>query len=152
MQHILTEDSLPLLDALAKMAPDSSKTTLRSWIKEERVTIDGNIAKRADESVVKGQKITVESKKQFIDGKIRIVYEDAHFVAIEKPEGVLSVATVFDKTETAHAILKRHYHPRKVHVVHRLDQDTSGVMLYALSEQGYNGLKALFEKHDIKSG
>ena len=150
MQHIVKEKTSTLFEILSLMSPDSSKTTLRSWIKEKRITIDNTVANRADEIVTEGQKICVHSKKQFIEGQIQIVYEDTHLVAIEKPEGVLSVATVFDKSETAHAILKRHYHPRKVYVVHRLDQETSGVMLYALSEEGYNGLKALFEKHDIK--
>lgn len=149
MQQIILENNLSLLEALARLAPDSSKTTLRSWVKEGRVTIDGRIAKRVDEPVLAGQKVSVSGKCRFIADKLRIVYEDADFVAVEKPEGLLSVATAFDKTETAHALLKKHYHPHKVYVVHRLDQDTSGVMLFALSERGYNGLKALFAKHDI---
>jgi len=148
--HYTAQEDSPLLDILALLAPQSSKTTLRSWIKESRVTINGRLAKRADETVSAGQKVEVGSKSVFVDDNLRIVYEDDHLVAIEKPEGLLSVATAFETGNTAHAVLKKWYRPRKVYVVHRLDQETSGVMLFALSEKGYHGLKALFEKHDIE--
>lgn len=139
-----------LIDILAAMAPDSSKTTLRSWIKEKRVLVDGVIAKRADATIFPGQTVKVGAKVQLIGNQLPIIYEDAHLIAIDKPAGLLSVATAFEKGETAHAILKKHFHPRKVMVVHRLDQDTSGVMLFALSDEGYHGLKALFSKHEIE--
>ncbi len=149
MHAVIEKDSL-LLDALVALAPTSSKTTLRSWLKEGRVSVDGQSAKRADIPLTKGQVVTVSAKAQFVADKIRIVYEDEHLIAIDKPSGLLSVATAFEKGETVHALLKKHFHPRKVFVVHRLDQDTSGVMLFALSDKGYHGLKALFEKHDIE--
>lgn len=148
MQIIAPDDS-PVLDVLSRMAPQSSKTTLRSWLKEGRVSIDGQIAKTSNTPVKQGQIVALNSKPQLVAHKLRLIYEDNDLVAIEKPEGMLSVATAFEKGETAHALLKEKYHPRKVYVVHRLDQDTSGVMLFALSEQGYNSLKDIFEKHDI---
>lgn len=144
------QENEPLLNILTKLAPDSSKTTLRSWIKEGRVSVDEQVIKRGDHVVSKGQQVAINNKKNFAERKLHIIYEDSHLVAIEKPEGLLSVATTFEKDETAHSILKKHYHPRKVQVVHRIDQDTSGVMLFALSDQGYDGLKALFESHDIE--
>lgn len=146
---LISQNDSPLLDCLAVLAPDSSKSTLRSWIKEGRVTIDGSTAKRPDDQVLKGQTVALGQKAHFAEGKVRILYEDRHLVAIEKPEGLLSVSTAFDKSDNAFSLLKRHYHPRKVYVVHRLDQDTSGVMVFALSEEGFEGLKDLFERHDI---
>ena len=62
---------------------------------------------------------------------------------------MLSVATAFDKTNTAHSVLKAQFKPRQVYVVHRLDQDTSGVMLFALKENCFEAMKKIFEKHDI---
>ena len=148
--HITVQENEPVLSTLARIAPDSSKTTLRSWIKEGRVTVDDQVVKRADYQVSKGQSVAVNNRKHYVNHKLHILYEDSHLVAIEKPEGLLSVATSFEKEETAHSLLKKHYYPRKVQVVHRIDQDTSGVMLFALSDQGYRGLKALFESHDIE--
>lgn len=147
----ITKKEGPLLDLLVEIAPDSSKTTLRSWIKEGRITVDGKVVKQGNAIVAKGQKITLGVKPPpVVEGGLRMIYEDRHLVAIEKPKGLLSVATDFEQSDTAHGLLKAHYHPRKVYVVHRLDQDTSGVMLFALSEEGYKGLKSLFEKHDIE--
>ena len=114
------EKETQLLDALAALAPTSSKTTLRSWLKEGRVTVDGQPAKRADILLAKGQVVAVGVKTHFVAEKIRVVYEDEHLIAIEKPSGLLSVATAFEKGETVHALLKKHFHPRKVFVVHRL--------------------------------
>jgi 23S rRNA pseudouridine1911/1915/1917 synthase len=144
------QENEPIIDVMAKIAPDSSKTTLRSWIKEGRVTVDDRPIKRADHLVHKGQKVAIHKKKNLAEHTLHILYQDDHLVAIEKPEGLLSVSTAFEKKETAHSILKKHFHPRKVYVVHRIDQDTSGVMLFALSDQGYRGLKTLFESHEIE--
>lgn len=144
------QETESLLSILEKLSPDSSKTTLRSWIKDGRVTVDDQPIKRADYLVTKGQSVAVGKKQNYVAHKLRILYEDDHLVAIEKPEGLLSVATAFEKEDTAFSLLKKHYFPRKVQIVHRIDQDTSGVMLFALSDEGYVGLKKLFESHDIE--
>lgn len=148
--HMVVEKKSALIDLLALLAPSSSKTTLRSWIKEGRVSVNGQVIKRGDVLVETGQTITVGAKAQIVGDKLRVVYEDSHLIAIEKPSGLLSVAAAFEKGDTVHAMLKKHFRPRPVHVVHRLDQDTSGVMLFALSSAGYEGLKELFKKHDIE--
>lgn len=148
--RFICEKNCSLIELLAISAPESSKSTLRSWIKEGRVTVDGDLAKRADLLVLKDQIVSIGPKVSYITPGMRLIYEDKHLVAIEKPVGLLSVSTAFQKEETAHALLKKYYHPRKVFVVHRLDQDTSGVMLFALSEEGYQGLKELFEQHAIE--
>lgn len=150
MKNIIALENDPVINLLVKIAPDSSKTTLRSWIKEGRVFVDQQVIKRADYIVHQGQTVSINSKPQYVERRLPIIYEDKHLVAIEKPEGLLSVATTFEKEETVHSLLKKHFYPRKVQVVHRLDQETSGVMLFALSDQGYSGLKALFESHDIE--
>jgi len=148
--HLYIKEQTTLLDALAELSPSSSKTALRSWIKEGRVTVDDIVVKNTSTIIVPGQKIAIGAKPKFADGKLRILYEDHHLVVIEKPAGLLSVAAAFQKEETVHALLKLHYQKHPVYVVHRLDQDTSGVMLFALSRKGYEGLKVLFEKHEIK--
>lgn len=139
-----------LLEALMQLSPNSSKTTLRSWLKEGRVTVAGQVKKLATMMVHAGQEVALGVRPKFVkEGKLRIHYEDQHLIVIEKPAGLLSVATHFEKEDTAHALLKEKY-SRPVYVVHRLDQDTSGVMLFALSERARDQLKLLFEKHDIE--
>ena len=143
------DKDLTLLEALAVLSPDSSKTTLRSWLKEGRVSIDGTVEKVGTKLIKKNQIITIGAKAAPTIEGLRILYEDSHLIIIDKPCGLLSVSAAFEKVKTAHAILKNHYRPRKVYVVHRLDQDTSGVMLFAFSEKAYEKLKKTFEEHDI---
>lgn len=149
MKYIASAD-IPILDVLTQISPKSSKTTLRSWIKEGRVQVDQQTIKTTASLVLQGQTVTVGNRKKFLNEGIEILYEDQDLVAICKPNSLLSVAAAFEKAETAHAILKAYYHPRHVYVVHRLDQDTSGVMLFALNEHAHAKLKDLFEVHDIE--
>lgn len=141
---------LSLIERLQQLYPDSSKTQLKSWIAEGRVLLDGRVATRGDVQLAAESAVSLKQRVRRIGGDIAILYEDAHLVAIDKPSGLLSVATAFTQEKTAHAYLKEAYYPRTVEVVHRLDQDTSGVMLFALSAKGCEGLKALLEKHDIE--
>lgn len=134
-------NDLPLLEALVLLAPDSSKTTLRSWLREERVLVDGIIEKMGSKLIQKNQVVSLGPKPAPTIEGLTILYEDSHLIVIDKPSGLLSVAAPFEKGKTAHAVLKNHYKPRKVYVVHRLDQDTSGVMIFAFSEQAYEKLK-----------
>lgn len=150
MKYIASKD-MSLIEALEKLSPESSKTTLRSWLKEGRVTINGEAAKLSSTPILEGQEISLKARPVIIDEGIRILYEDKHLVVIDKPEGLLSVATNFEKGKTAHGILKDYYRPRKrVFVVHRLDQETSGIMLFALSEESRDKLKKIFEEHAIE--
>lgn len=149
MKYIASFD-IPLIEALAQLSPQSSKNTLRSWIKEGRVQVNEIPVKNASLTVLKDQVVTVGQRKKIIRPGMPILYEDQDLVVIDKPSGLLSVATAFEKGETVHALLKAHYHPRKVFVVHRLDQDTSGVMVFALNEEACNRLKDLFEVHEIE--
>lgn len=148
MKYTTTSDQT-LLEALTKLAPQSSKTTLKEWIKEGRVTVDGNAAERGDTVLKAGQTVALGSKIQRVKGGIEIIFEDRYIVAIDKPEGVLTVSTAFEKKKTAFAFLKDHFKPGMVHVVHRLDQETSGVMIFARTEEAKEALKNLFEKHDL---
>lgn len=149
MIYVVPQD-LSILDALLGMFPQSSKTTLRSWIKEGRIFVDNEIVKASNIQVSAGQVITLGQRKKYIKDLIPIIYEDKDLVVIDKPTGLLSVAAAFEKAETAHGLLKAHYKPRKIYVVHRLDQDTSGALLFAFNETAYEKLKSLFEKHDIE--
>jgi len=149
MRHTI-KNITTLLEALTELAPDSSRNTLRTWIKDSRVSVDGKRVLQPALELVPGQIITVSARPLKKEGPLTILYEDNHLIVVDKPAGLLSVSTDFETTNTAHAILKRRFKPRKVFVVHRLDQDTSGVMMFALSDEAYHFLKAELMKHDVK--
>lgn len=138
-----------LIEALQEVYPDSSKSTLRSLLKEERVRVDGATCKIANTPLSVGQQLEVGKKRLVIEEGVEILYQDPYLAVVYKPSGLLSVSTDFEKELTLHKILKNHFYPKKVEVVHRLDQDTSGVMLFALDEKTQTQLKDIFEKHKI---
>lgn len=148
MKYIAKEGE-PLLEALKQLAPESSKTTLKQWIKEGRVLINGSPAANGSVTLAAGQTVTLGVKRRYLEGGLNVLFEDADLIVVEKPEGLLSVATNFEKGETAHAVLKRHFKPHPVYVVHRLDQETSGVMMFAKTENAFSLLKDLFINHDL---
>ena len=139
----------PLLDQLAFMAPDCSKTTLRSWMKAKRILVDGTPCVIATQVIEPEAVITLATKgpKTLAEG-LKIIYEDSDFIVIDKPAELLSVETNFENKRTAHAILKR-YAKGRVYPVHRLDKKTRGVMVFATSLQAYQGLKEQFADHSI---
>jgi tRNA pseudouridine32 synthase/23S rRNA pseudouridine746 synthase/23S rRNA pseudouridine1911/1915/1917 synthase len=100
--------------------------------------------------VKKGCKIVLTSKKQFINYSIEILYEDRHIVVVHKPEGILSVGTDYSPYKNVHGFLKRRAGGRNVYPVHRLDRETSGIMMFAYTEHAKEHLKKQFEVHSIQ--
>lgn len=147
--EILAAQNMPLLELLALLSPESSKNSLRSWVEQGRVTLNGIPAKKANLQVNQGDKVAVSKRVHFFDQGIKILYEDEHLVVVDKPEGLLSVASDFEHELSAHGLLKRRFHTKRVYPVHRLDRETSGVMVFAYSEQARDGLKEQFAAHSI---
>jgi tRNA pseudouridine32 synthase/23S rRNA pseudouridine746 synthase/23S rRNA pseudouridine1911/1915/1917 synthase len=83
-----------------------------------------------------------------------ILHEDKEIIVVVKPAGLLTVGTERDKTRTAHYLLNdyvRKGDPKsrnRVYVVHRLDQDTSGILLFAKSETAKNFLQENWDSTD----
>ena len=62
MRHIVEEQST-LLEALERAAPDSSRNTLRTWVKDGRVLVDGVVQSQVSKQLAKGQLVVVEGRK-----------------------------------------------------------------------------------------
>jgi 23S rRNA pseudouridine1911/1915/1917 synthase len=80
--------------------------------------------------------------------KIKILYEDKDILAIDKPAGILTCPDERSDEETIFDIFKKKY--PKLEVVHRLDKDTSGVLLLAKNKKAHEFLKRQFQNHEIK--
>ena len=147
--EVEASQKIPLLDVLVQLAPESSKNTLRSWVSKGRVYIDGSLATHASQMVEEGQKVSVGAKPKFLSRDLKIVYEDKDLVVVDKPAGLLSVAKEIDIEISAHAILKQRYNQRKVYPIHRLDKDTSGLLIFAYTENACHKLKEQLEKRTL---
>jgi tRNA pseudouridine32 synthase/23S rRNA pseudouridine746 synthase/23S rRNA pseudouridine1911/1915/1917 synthase len=135
-----------LLDVLQERFPDSSKTTLRTMLKNDRVRVNGAPERDAKREIGDGDRVEVAGQATRVDPRIRIVYEDADVVVIDKSAGLLSVPTDDVLYENAEKLLNE-YTP--VQHVHRLDRDTSGLLVFAKNAHVRGRLQELFAKHDI---
>lgn len=143
-----------LLIALEKKFPDSSRTTLREWIQNGRVEVDGKVVCSAKAEITEDQDVQLGKKKPRQQMKlpqgVKLLYRDDHIAVVDKPAGILSVAKESDDGNHLHGILKRAFKPSRVFPVHRLDRETSGVLIFALSEKARLELREMFAKRQLE--
>ncbi|HSF17384.1 MAG TPA: RluA family pseudouridine synthase [Vicinamibacteria bacterium] len=118
------------------------KTTVRQWLKYGSVQVNGRTVKRSNHSLRTGDLVSIGSKGEVrVEGllpqRMKVLFEDAALIVIDKPEHLLSIASATERARTAYAYLTDHVrcgNPRsraRVWIVHRLDRDTSGLMVFA---------------------
>jgi len=137
-----------LLDVLQERFPDSSKTTLRTMLKDDRVRVNGEPERNAKREIAGEDRVEVGTQGPRIDPRVRIVYEDADLIVVDKAEHLLSVPTDEVRHENAESFLST-YARTPVHHVHRLDRDTSGVLVFAKNTHVRDKLSEYFSRHDI---
>ena len=143
-----------LLDELAALFPDSSKTSLRQMLQAGRVRVNGQVVKNAKEPVAIGDEILVGQKQIEIalPESLSILHEDDDVIVVFKANGLLTVGTVRERENTAQAYLNDYLREKgegRIHVVHRLDRETSGVLVFAKSFEARERLKLQFAAHDV---
>lgn len=143
-QYPVTKDD-KLLEFLFETFKDQSKTAVREMLKQRRISVNGKIVTKFDLELKAGDTVGIVSKKDIraraensTEG-LKILFEDNDIIVIYKPEGLLSIGTDADKEKTAYHILNNHVRKqgfnKHIFAVHRLDCKTSGVMLFAKSEE-----------------
>jgi 23S rRNA pseudouridine1911/1915/1917 synthase len=146
---------LSLLERLKLLHPDSSTSTLRGWLQQGRVTVDGRVERDPRKTVSEKQVVELQNRtvvaplRSGASLSIPILYRDPHLVIIEKPAGLLSVAAAYEKEECARALLQRQLRG-EILPVHRLDRETSGVLCFARTPEMQEALKDLFAAHDLE--
>lgn len=141
---------MTLLEALKTFFPDSSRRTLSQWMEYGRVFIDGAPLKKANAPVNKDQVLEIGEKEQTVYYKgINILYHDRSLIVIDKPSSLLSVASENSLEEHALLFLREHFKTAGIYPVHRLDRDTSGVLLFAKGTASQEYFDDLFERHDL---
>ncbi len=151
MKFVATKD-IPILEAIKELYPDSSNRTLQNWLKMGRFTINGKSIQKANTLVRPGQVLLSQEtfRKPRVPG-VKILYEDRYLIAIEKPEGLLSTP-LDDGDSKTHALglLREYYQTDQIFAVHRIDRETSGVLLFARGKACTEKLNILFEQHDLE--
>ena len=128
-----------LIDNLSKQ----SKNNIKTLLSKEQVGVNGKIERQFNLILSPGDEVTINWNKNRNDKTpkgIKILFEDNDIVVIEKEEGLLSISTDKKSNErTAYKLLMDYMKSKdkkeRIFIVHRLDKDTSGVMIFAKSEK-----------------
>jgi 23S rRNA pseudouridine1911/1915/1917 synthase len=138
-----------LFDGVKTLGENLSHTTCKSWIKTGRITVNGMSQNDQRFGLYPNDVVALESKKMQLYPGVEILYHDKDCVVLTKPQGLLAVDSLDPSEISLHAILKAYFKPYRVYPVQRLDEGTSGVMIYALNREFKDALKEQFEKHTI---
>lgn len=148
---------------LADFDASISRAAWQKRIKSGRVLVDGKFS-AADYSLKEGDTIEIlpEEKKAEKEKAevpdISIIYEDEDVIAIDKPIGVVAQRAQSSTAPAVTDFLEKHFPPiRKIGedeqrsgIVHRLDKDTSGVMIAAKNQKAFELLKDKFKKREVR--
>lgn len=137
-----------LMDFLMQKMSGISRNKVKSLLSNRVILVDNTITTQYNFELKKGMKVQIsraKNNREFKNPMLKLVYEDAYILVVEKKEGLLSVATDHQKERTAQHILneyvKRSHRFNRVFVVHRLDRETSGLMMYAKDEKTQHTLR-----------
>lgn len=132
-----TEDTT-LLQFLTASLKDQSRTTIKSLLAHRQVAINGRPITQFDSPVHPSDEVSVNFDRPFNFFKhpqLNIVFEDDYLIVVEKASGLLSMGTDRIKEKTAYRVLsdyvKRNDPRNKIFILHRLDRETSGLMMFA---------------------
>lgn len=132
------EQDTMLLDFLLSRLNDKSRTTIKSYLSHRQVAVNDMPTTQFNTPLHRGDRVTINftvGYKIFRHRRLRIIFEDEYIVVIDKGYGLLSMATKNEKSETAYRIISDYVKTNdpegRIFIVHRLDRDTSGVMIFA---------------------
>jgi 23S rRNA pseudouridine1911/1915/1917 synthase len=145
--------------ALAGLLPDYSRTRIKEWIEQGSVKVDGRI-QRPKDKLIGGEQIKIQAElaaevelnPEAID--LNIVHEDRHVLVINKPAGLVVHPGAGNAAGTLQNALlnldaKSQQLPR-AGIVHRLDKDTSGLMVVARTLKAHTKLTEMIEAHEVE--
>ncbi len=145
--------------ALATLLPQYSRTRIQRWIEEGAVKIDG-LVPRARDLVVGGAAATVEARIEANTGiaaeklPLDIVHEDAAIIVLNKSPGVVVHPGAGNREHTLQNALLAHDKSLKkvprAGLVHRIDKDTSGLLVVARTLAAHTALTAALQAHEVE--
>lgn len=131
-----------LLPFLLATLQDKSRTTVKSILAHRKVAVQGKPTTRFDAPIRAGDVVSIRFDRAFKSlhhPQLKIVYEDDYLIVANKAYGLLTISTDREKDKTAYRILSDYVKtddPRnRIFVLHRLDKDTSGLLMFAKSQE-----------------
>lgn len=141
MNKYLVKKDILLIDFLLNYY---NKKSVKNLLRYKQVNVNGKIISQFNYQL-KINDIVIIDKNNSNNLLLEIIYEDDELIVINKPSGLLSIATNNEKDKTAYhyvgEYLKSKNRNAKVFIIHRLDRDTSGILMFAKNEVIKNKLQ-----------
>jgi 23S rRNA pseudouridine1911/1915/1917 synthase len=139
---LTVSDATTLMPFLLGSLKNKSRDNIKSLLRNKQVLVNGEPVTQFNHELQPGDQVNVRGERQadgIVARNMRIVFEDEHIIVIDKNAGLLSMASDNEKYLTAYNILssyvKQQNPSNRIFIVHRLDRDTSGLMMFARSEK-----------------
>lgn len=137
IKEFKVHEDCELLEFLLSKYPKLSRNAVKSLLSNHQVSVDGAPVSQYNLQLTKEDTVIVS--KMRITKKVRnnlpIIFENDELVVINKPSGLLSIASDREKGRTAYRMVSDYVQQKdkhnRIYVVHRLDEDTSGVLVFA---------------------
>lgn len=131
-----------LMQFLFEQLPDQGRNNIKSLLAHHQILVDDEMVSQYNYPLARGQQVSVIWSKVRRENQprgVEILFEDDYLIVVVKEAGLLSIATAKEREQTAYSFLRDHVKKRdsknQIFIVHRLDRDTSGIMLFAKSEK-----------------
>jgi len=147
--------------------PDASRTAARGWLAAGRVRVDGVVVRRGDAEIPDGARVTLGAPAPHFPSALRLVHEDDDLIVVDKPAGLLTIGTERERERTAYRLLFDYVYPThrrlaspsaaartapRLFIVHRLDRETSGLLVFAKFPAVKRALQAQFAARAVERG
>lgn len=154
MIQLKVEKDSKLLDFLLEYT-DYSRNKIKSLLKYKGISVSNKTIIKYDTLLKKGQVVEISlEKKDTKIGNMDIIYEDEHYLVVNKPSGMLTIATEKEKTRTLYHQVREYVKGKnkhnKIFIVHRLDKETCGIVLFCKDENLKMKLQENWEKVAIR--
>ena len=158
---LLVKGRGPLLAFLQAQYPETKRTALKQLLRHRAVFVNGNPVTRHDHMLETKDRVVIERGAPTPVRKStvvmpEIVFEDRHIIVINKPEGLLTIATDKETHRTAYRQVMayvqedRPHRGERIFIVHRLDRDTSGLLVFARTEESKRTMQENWELAEKK--
>lgn len=141
-EWVVKTSNITLFAFLEEVYPSLSRNNIKHLLSSHRVSIHGAMVSQFDFILNKGDSVIVFQdpiKRSGSKNKLPIIYEDDELIAIDKPSTLLSVSSDKEKRNTAYRLVMDYVQSKdrhtRIYVVHRIDEDTSGVLLFVKNEK-----------------
>ena len=138
LTKLTAKDEMQLMEFLIAKMGGMSRSSIKSLLGHRQISVNDKIITQFDFLLNPNDKVTVNSTRgnlELTHPKLRIIFEDNDLIVVEKKEGLLTVTTGTGDDTTAFSILKNHVKKsspaNKIYTVHRLDRETSGVLVFS---------------------